>query len=78
MDDLWDICEPYWIAFFVLSRGRAYVGGATTVIPQGLSYTELVLYAQNNQLGSTQEDLADTVRLISLMDKVYIDHYLKS
>lgn len=78
LDDLWEICEPYWIGFFILSRGRGYIGGEFGALPQGLSYTEMVLYAQNNALGSTPEDLADTIRLLSLMDKVFIEHYSKS
>ncbi len=71
--ELWPASEPYYTGFNRLNPGRRAIGvGMGSVIPLGLEYSQLVVYAHENGL-----DVEEFVDCAYALDEVYLRHAAK-
>lgn len=72
--DVWPICKPYWVAFWVLTESRPLAVGMGGAYPLPIPYSELSLYAKDHGQADTFADLDEFVFLVNQMDQAYIEH----
>lgn len=70
---VWALLEPYWDAFWALSRSRQMVSTGMGATPMHLTYTDKSGYAKDHGMAETVEDLDDFLYLLDAMD----DEWLK-
>lgn len=65
---------PYYEAWWSLHASRTMSAGFGGVIPQGLLYSEMRLFAKDHGLGRNTDDVDEFVFFMQQMDGVYFEY----